>query len=494
MRDIHTMKVSFSALVVLMLAESLLNAHNAVLKQALVEHQVEYNRATQLTKADLGSLLLIQDSQDPRRIQVRSVCQSSTGRDPELRGASCGYHSLRNGILCARALVNQNGQRELLLDTLASTHLASKLFGTKKAPWRLEIGSMRNEATIRKIVQEYASSVMVPKKEGSKKEFDLLLNCVGTLHLPVFSKPVIWEDGYHYAVSRHDMFKSIISRAQVIARDKGKDVQRIAKALKNSSLEAYFPCDIAWEFVIDFEGRCYEKQDPTNLLALVSHDLASNWVQSDEILLLSRAQQDHGLLEDEKSLFVATYGENHGGVDQHAFATETFMQLYSIIRSTKLDCVGVVLVYISGSSTCVNGYSYLNKMSAWVGSLFNKNASSDFAHDAQSIQSCHDNGHWVTLVVSRIKGALSYYVLDSINVPMVRHERINEVIDILDGRKCLPGYSWTAQQVENQVAKNQYAHGEHIQKYSWLTKSFGVLAMGVIAYVGYSYYHKSSGM
>lgn len=472
----------------------MLGAHKGILKQVRENHFVQYDKASQLTKQDLGSLFLAQDAQDSRRIQIKSVDQGATGSDVELRGSSCGYHALRNGILCADALINKDGTRASLKKISSQGH-ANELFGTKQAPWRLIIGKMRNEATAKRVCRERIFNTLTLKKEGPDREFDLLMRCAGDIHLPILARPAIWEDGYHYPISRRDVHKALIDRSEVIAQHGKSDVQGAAKALKNRSiLDSYFQGDLSMEFVIDFEGQCYFAESPDLIIAQVPGIKYGNWVQSDEMPTLIDTQRSEGLLETEPSLLVATYGEDQGGVDQHAFASEKFMQLYALIRETKDDCVGVVLTYLPGcSSKGSHEGSWIGRAASWFGSWFSAVKRGTFAQDAQAIQSVEDNGHWVTLVVSRIKGTVFYYILDSLgNGKKLRNSRINEIIDIFDGKKSLPGYSWTARQVEKQCG-NHSASGaqrsaEVKQGYSWTKIGVGTLASGLLAYAAYTLY------
>ena len=86
---------------------------------------------------------------------------------------------------------------------------------------------------------------------------------------------------------------------------------------------------------------------PDNVIARVSQEKNGSWVQTDEMQKLVKAQRGDGILANEPTLLVATYGEYHGD-DEHAVASEELVQLYSLIRNTKQDCVRVVLVYLPG--------------------------------------------------------------------------------------------------------------------------------------------------
>lgn len=160
------------------------------------------------------------------------------------------------------------------------------------------------------------------------------------------------------------------------------------------------------------------------------------------------------------------------------------------MRETNDDCVGVVLVYLpSGGGTMA--YKPVRRMVSWVESWFSSYVG--FAQDAKSIQSGQDSGHWVTLVVARIKGDVRYYILDSLGINRLRASRINDIIDMFDRKKSLPGYEWSAMQAQQLVAKSNVPPVVKAQpsQLSWTTLSIGVAVAGLCTYGAYSFYtHK----
>ncbi len=495
------MKICYLLLVGVSLTNTLKS--NEILTQALAEHAVDYTHAAQLTKEDLGGLFVAQDAHDNRRIQIKSVAQSSTG-DEELRGASCGYHAFRNGTLSAFALINK-GEAQGALKELASQNHAHNLFGTKSSPWRIEVGRVRNEPTARKVFRETVYNSLTFPDDDVLQEYNFLIRCAREITVPALARPAVWEDGFHYSVTKKEVYASLIERLNKLALQGGQEQKQMSKALINNRtlLDKYFNDDFSIDFTIDFEGVCTRADAPKKLLARVAGDKYGNWLQTDEMPTLVNAQRDSGILEKEPTLFVATYGEDLGGDEHHAFASEKFTQLYALIRETKNDCVGVVLVYLSGGSPSKGGKpSIVRKMFSWFGSWFASKQNS-FAQDAQEIQSVHDSGHWISLVVSRIKGDIRYYVHDSLgNANRLRNSRVNEIIDVLDGKKSLPGYSWTARQVSKQstgkatsksemvrsAAKLQLKEGESTG-YSWTQIGLGALATGLFVYAAHHVYN-----
>lgn len=475
---------------------------NEILKQALLEHAVDYSHASQLSRDHLGGLFLAQDAQDLRRIQIKSVSQSLTGDECELRGASCGYHALRNGTLTALSLLDK-GEAQSKLKQIASQRHANELFGTKIAPWRIEIGRLRNESTARKIFRERI--VKGFNHQVANKEFDLLMRCVGEINVPALARPAVWEDGFHYSVSKKEVYEALAERLNKFAAQGTKDQQVASKALlaNRATLDQYFDKNLDVDFKIDFEGACTFTNSQQGLTR-VPGVRYGNWVQSDEMPSLVNAQRDNGILVEQPMLLVATYGEDHGGDEHHAFASEKFTQLYSLIRETDDDCVGVVLVYLSsGASSQGAASSVVRNMLSWFGSWFSSQKGKSFAKDAEDIRSVQDNGHWITLVVSRIKGDVRYYTLDSLgNSNRLRNSRVNEIIDILDGKKSLAGYSWTAKQVAKQSSGMSKAKATSLRsvgktqlkndlkkEYSWTQIGLGTLVTGLVAYGAYAIYN-----
>ncbi len=450
-----------------------------ILRQAKKNHLVDYGYASQLSKGDIGELFLAQDSKDSRRIQIKSVNQMVVGDDTELRGASCGYHAFRNGALTAQGLINKDGKRAVLKSLSSQSH-ANELFGTKLAPWRLEIGKIRNESTARRVGREMIFSSLALSKEGADADFDLFMECTGSITLPTFEHPEIWEDGFHYKATKKEIYAAIIERCNKLAVQGNRQLKDKVKTFTNrATLDAYFKGDLKIDFKIDFEGRCYRMDSPDTVIARVSQEKNGSWVQTDEMQKLVKAQRGNGILANEPTLLVATYGEYHGGCNEHAVASEELVQLYSLIRKTKQDCIGVVLVYLPGGSRSTRPTNtFIGRMYSYVGSFF---------EHAKKIQSGQDNGHWITLVVSRVKGNVRYYVLDSLgNSNRLRSERINEIIDAFDGKKNLPGYDWTVDQISQQYkgkVKSQSNAG-----YSWTKIGLGLVAAGLVSYGAYALY------
>ena len=90
-------------------------------------------------------------------------------------------------------------------------------------------------------------------------------------------------------------------------------------------------------------------------------------------------------------------------------------------------------------------------------------------------------------MVSRVKGNVRYYVLDSLgNSNRLRNERINEIIDAFDGKKSLPGYDWTVDQISRQYKSN----GKSLNntRYSWTKIGLGLVAAGLVSYGAYALY------
>lgn len=468
---------------------------NDNLDKALAEHLVDYSNAAQLTKNDLGGFFLAQDSYDTRRIQIRSVNQCSTG-DEALRGASCGYHALRNGVLGALALIN-HGEAQSTLKQLASPQHADDFFGTKTSPWRIEVALLRNNKTARDTFRQIVLNSLKPAGKGAAKERDFLTSIIQ--HDLIVPTPAVWEDGFNYSATKHDVYAALAARCNKLAEQGTRDQKEMSKALnKREVFDKYFSDELLVDFTIDFEGIC--KRTDSSVLSRVGGVKYGNWLETGEMPKLIAAQKERGILENEPTLLVATYGDDLGGDEQHAVASDKIIQLYSLIRETEMDCVGVVLVYLPGGSPKGSNSSVVRRVFSWFGSWF---SSKGFAQEAGDIQSGQDNGHWISLIVSRIKGDLRYYALDSLgNVNRLRDSRINEVIDIFDGKKGLPGYSWTVQQIEKQssglskiklgslrsVAKTQLK-AEVRPGYSWTQIGVGTLAMGLVAYAAYSVYN-----
>jgi hypothetical protein len=91
-----------------------------------------------------------------------------------------------------------------------------------------------------------------------------------------------------------------------------------------------------------------------------------------------------------------------------------------------------------------------------------------------------------------MRGDVRYYILDSLGANRLRTSHINDVIDMFDRKKALPGYEWSAKQAQ-QIAKpiGQPVVKAKPSQLSWTTLGVGVALAGLCTYGAYSLYtHK----
>ena len=414
---------------------SSLCADSLTVRQAREAHSLPYLGSQQLDKRTLGSMVLKQDSADSRILQIKVVPQSAqglTGLAATLQGSSCGYHAMKNGLLFSLALL-EGSERDQYLQSLRSADYAHFLFGDVQAPWRQFIIQQRFKPIARKV---YHRQVKKALKNCFKEDDQLLRRCINDLDLV---DPVVSQKGFCYSADKAVVCSQLSQRMEKMISQGSK--YSVALRRLHGRLNECFS-DIAITFTIAFDGRCYEPYALTKTLAQFSGESYGRWVNSGEIIALVDHQRAEGLLQVHPRLLVATYGDDLGGEAEHAFTSEKLSQLYALVTETDDDIVGTVLVYLGGNKT---DKSFVVKLRSWAGGFFGS-----FSGDALQLQARQDFSHWIALVVSRIKGDMRYYVLDSLNgTGALSRSRIRDLIDIFDGKKELPGYQWTTEQTLN---------------------------------------------
>ncbi len=475
-----------------------LQANKRLINQAVAAHQVNYGQALQLKAADLGDLVVAQDKRDARRLQIRSLSQGSTGSDTSLRGSSCGYHALRNGTLFGQALIQNNRSAELLGQLRSASH-AEKLCGAKQSQWRLDVLQQRFKSTARRVYRQLVLQGLT-HAQGNQAEFDLLKSCIRDIDPSAVNSPEVWQNGFRYHADKAAVYRAISQRIKKKITQGTKASAQLKVLNSTAKFDKYFGA-VSIDFTIKFDGTCISTLEPDVVLGRVTGDMYGKWIRTEEMPNLVDAQRSRsGILHAVPNMLVATYGEDLGGYEGDMFASENFAQLYTLIHHTKQDCVGVVLVYLGGSTT--SQPSLVGKLFSWFGSWFTSSKKTSFADDARKVQGGQDNGHWIALVVSRLKGDLRYYVLDSLaNSPRLRNNRINTIISILDGRKRLPGYAWTANQQSQQAEDCSYSrvtgggsfrspqasvHGAPSSGSSLTKMTVGAVGLGLLLYTMYN--------
>ena len=460
-------------LVLVLIASSFLLADSSTGKR----DSAAYLGAKQLDKDSLGSLVLRQNSIDPRIMQIKVVPQGAqglTGLAATLQGSSCGYHAMKNGILFSQALLESSEKAHYLasLQSLDYTHF---LFGGPQAPWRQFIMQQRFRTVARKIYREQIEKSL---KQCSLEDRQLLSRCIHDLEVV---DPVVSPAGFTYSADNAIVYSQLTQRMEKMMRQGSKHSIALKRLVEK--LADYFG-SLAIHFTIAYDGRCY---DSNKTLSHVVGDAYGCWVSPAEIAAMVNYQRDEGLLQTHPDLLVATYGEVFGGAAEHASVSEKLSQLYTLVTETDDDVVGVVLVYLGGTA---NVLSLRDKITVWA-----KNLLGSFYSEAQQLQKNQDYGHWVSLVVSRIKGDMRYYLLDSLNsTRALSRSRIRDLIAIFDGKKELPGYQWTVGYTDSSAFKESKGvslevYKEDSEQSLSLNKTNIALGVGSISVAGLAYYY-----
>lgn len=434
-----------------------------------------------LSSVTLGSKLIAQDSQDKRRFQIRSLDQTSSGQIEGIEGASsgCGYFALYNGNLCASALMFP--ERSSDLADISSTKHAQSLFGNLKSPWRLTIMQERFKPTARKIFQQQVLEFLHCPAEANKEDFEYLTCVIKSLDARVIHHPEIWEDSFRYHARKDTVYSALWDRMATISRE-GSSATKVRKLLNRDELDIFFK-NVSVDFSISFDGVCSDSQFP-HTIDVEQH---GRWVRTTEMPALIDSLH-------EQNFILTTYGEALTNDQEHAVTSEQFIKLYSTMRKSKDNCVGVVLVYISPGHSKMRSLqsSTLGSLFSWFGSWFSGvKKDSSFKSDFETCQGSSDYGHWISLVVSRINGIVHYYVFDSLaNANRLRDPIINEIIDIFDGKKPLPGYEWTSNQMQGLRPKEESSNNQTLNQ-SWVPFIVGTGIVCALTYTAYSYYKKN---
>ena len=458
-----------------------------------VQAEIDLKHAQQLTLSDLGSRLVAQDSVDPRRIQIRSLDQSSS-RDMEgIEGSSssCGYLALYNGILCASALMLPTS-KGTHLSNLSSTIYAASLFGSYRSPWRMTIMQERFKGTARELFQKQVLQLLACPAEASKEDYEYLKCVIRSLDPREVHHPEVWEDGFRYHANKDAVYVALYDRMATIVRD-GTSATKVRKQLTRSDLDKYFK-DLVVDFTISFDGNSYSTFTPDVSLKKVDGEQYGRWVRTTEMPHFIKFVKESNLLHNAPSLIIDTYGEDRTDNGEHAYATEGLTKLYTHMRSTKTDCMGIILMYVSPSHFKKSSLyqSPLRSLCSWLGSWFSSASveSTTYKSDFEA-QGTHDYGHWISLVVSRLNGSVNYYICDSLsNINRLRDPHVNEIIDILDGKKELPGYDCTHKEMRGQPSK-VCSSESHSPSRLVLPIIMGTGIACALSYVAYSYYKKS---
>lgn len=398
------------------------------------------------------------------QITVENQCTGIVGLEGSLQTSSCAYHAIKNGILCALAILN-SAEREEYLRSMISGDYSRLLFGLPASPWRLEIMKARFQSVARKV---YRKQIARSLKKSRSAERRLIKHCIKNL-LPL--DPIQGPEGFRYRADKEQIYAQLTERMNTMIRQGSKHAGMLKSLL--DCFNHYFEDTVEVNFAISLDGRCYDPHNPTKTLGTVQGDQYGTWVTSSEITCLADYQRTEGLMQTCPSLLVATYGDDIGGHDDHAYASENLAKLYAVAHETEDDLIGVVLVYLSSQYE----ETWWHRLTGWF-----SDQKSSFAGDAYSIQHSYDRGHWVACVISRINKGMQYYVLDSVNSDRVlAHPRVQDLIQIFNGKKELPGYQWTRDQVGEAVKKKSFL----LRTRKWLAATVG---LGGLTWYAYHWY------
>ena len=465
-------------LVIALIVGSSLGADMRTVKQAREAHSLSYLSSEQIGTDRLGSLLLQKNSSDARVMQIKVAPQMSQGLfslAATLEGSSCGYHAVKNGILFSLALL-EGPAKDTYLPLLKSDEYARVLFGKPQAPFRLFVMQQRFKRIASTI---YHKQIEMALKHSVNQDNQVLLRCIHDLDVV---DPTVAEQEFSYSADTAIVCSQLKQRMEKMIAQGSSHSEALKRLL--GKLKEYFNHQKI-QFTITFDGRCSTFTRPLGSIVEGSMNpwqgvvkkindlhLYGRWATSAEIMDMVDYQRSEGLLQEHPRLLVAVgeYG---------AFANDKLSALYALLTETDDDLIGTVLVYLGSSE----------KLEKVV-----KKYTKTFAEEAQQLQQSQDYGHWISLVVSRIKGDKRYYVLDSLNSSgALSHHKIRELIDIFDGKKQLPGYQWTISQAQRATTSlSSLPSGKSFLslRTKALLVGIGLAALACGGYLSYSSYLK----
>ncbi len=317
-------------------------------------------------------------------------------------------------------------------------------------------------------------------ENASSGEFNALMEVVRLIVPPAVNQPELWEDGFRYAATKSEVLSVILERMNTLLKTKSSLTPHLKNLTSIEQLERYFDNPVV-DFMISFDGKCYETLSPDVIIQEVADEKYGQWIRTTEMEHFIKEVRKTHLLKPCSELIIAPYGENHGGDDEHAVVSENFLNLYEAFRGSSKDCVGVVLLYLSKSSFEKRS----SGLFSWIGSWFSGGRKSSFSQDAENLQGSQNNSHWITVVAAKIKGKVHYYVLDSLTGSnRLEDSRVKEVIEILDGQKELPGYRWTKSQLKGQKPEIINATTSWPKYIAWTA------LLGGLGYFAYQHWNK----
>ena len=370
------------------------------------------------------------DQQDPRRIQVWSSDQFQLGEEDN---ASCGYHALRNGILLAKATIFPALFDQCCAD-LYSTHHIKALFGTAQSTWRSLIIQERMGAHAKSHCQSVLTSILCGREsvpDWNKAESDRVRACIPNVARTISHSGSQGGRNHRFSFSREQLSATFFAELQAIYL-RGSQGNSAPPPLHTQEKMNLYLGETAFDFAFD------PNQIDTG-----------QWVSGDEFKQLIDHEKKAGMLRNLAPLIVTTYGDTVGDeelsdavrasldagpgdrIEQDDHLMEGFRALKKEMRTTPHDVVGVVLVYVKP----LKRHWLVQKIARFWDYLTGVPPLD--AHSQLNAE--NTNGHWITLVVSRLKGDTRYLLADSAaNHSCLRDRKINEIIEHLEGKKPQP--------------------------------------------------------
>jgi hypothetical protein len=463
------------------------------IEEVLQKYVIDYSIAEQFAQQNVGDKICYVDATDDRRIQMRSLAQQSD----DLDNSACGYYSIFNGLLHALAQIRPDRRQECL-DKSLNREFAQQVFGTTQAPWRLFIKKDRAKEVAREhlrraFLNQFKGIQAVGANQRQNNDFFGWTLEDGTPSYLRFALPqgatedefallkgflsnavsALMERSYHNENSIHfgrlskqrlsGLLDGVIDSATQEKRDlknkltreaalvgisdaeRGTKLTQLQKEQRTLAIfeslrsagryDLYFE-DFDCEITSTLDGviKQQEQERERKLYEVTQQgSLEGRWILGEEVMKLV----NYVKLDAERggifgavppNLLVTTYGDLGGD-----FAGPGFDDLYRIMRDARdTNIIAVVSVYVQFPASGL--FNFLGQIFSWI---WGKKEES-FGEEHNRHQQEQDGGHYISLVVSRIRGQVQYIISDSLgNANRLRDPRVNRIINILDGKEPL---------------------------------------------------------
>ncbi len=430
--------------------------------QQHLQQAATFQQAQLLTPATLSNLQIEVDTSDSRRIQIYVPRQHECAGPGEdqlyLTASSCGYHALYNGMKLALAQIYPL-QRQQFLTELMSKNAILQTFGTLQSQWRSFIMRKRLDSSLRDVVRDlcleafkvegeiaqpgpnYQGTIFSSTRQSMRirraleeptatvAEFALIYNRLRDTSTKLLHGARPEATGFRLIVNT-DTFLTALEQTidehlrgvldnnrveyEALLRRIGEDRQHFSNA---------FFRPIIIDLLAQYDQKIYQRNVKIfeNTVALPY----GKWLLGEEIpALMDFEQQRQSPLHNVNGLRLCTYNDT---------ANIGFQELVADMARPNQDVMAIIAVYIGDTSVS-------SQFEKFVRSIFGPIMSPepDTLHQTtQRLTKEKTNGHWITLLVSRINGQTTFLITDSSGSCRFNEKQINEIIEILDGRRPL---------------------------------------------------------